>query len=127
MKYLVFFLAVVFMGYSCYSQEKDSCYAGVYLTQDDFVHNQLSSKINTGIKGNKVDFTIPSDMTLTVKIVTPDTTLKFEPGSIYGYNDCGKIARYYAGGKELDTQEDFYKLEEVGGLVIYSSLFISDK
>jgi len=109
-----------------YSQAKDSCETGVYITQDDFVNNRLSYKINTSEKGNKLEFTFPSDMTLAVKIITPDTTFKFIPGSIYGYNDCGKIFRYFEGGKELNAQAEYYKIEEAGELILYSSGFISD-
>ena len=57
--------------------------------------------------------------------MTPDTTFKFPPGTIYGFSECGSIYRYYPGGKELNAQEDFYKIEEAGGLIIYSSVFVS--
>src|SRR5262249_39894722 len=63
---------------------------------------------------------------LAVKVITADTTLKFDAGSIYGFNDCGKVFRYFQGGKELNAQEDYYKVEEINGLVIYSSAFVSD-
>lgn len=125
MKYLAV-LAIVLLTRITYSQEPDTCHAGVYITQDDFIHNRLSYKINTGQKGNKLDFTIPSDLTLTLKLITPDTTYKFPPGSIYGYNECGKIFRYYPGQGELNAQEDFYRIEEAKALIIYSSVFISD-
>src|SRR5258705_5038624 len=110
MKYLLSSLAALLITHMTYSQQPDSCYAGLYVTQDDFIHNRLSYKINTGLKGNKLDFTIPADLSLTLKLITPDTTYKFTPGTIYGYNDCGKIFRYYPEGGELNAQEDFYKV-----------------
>ena len=119
-------MILLFIVIRGHSQNADSCLSGVYVTQDDFVHNRLSHQINTGEKGNKIDFTFPADLSLAVKITTPDTTLKFEPGTIYGYNNCGKVSRYFKGGKELNAQEDYYELEEVGNLVIYSSILISD-
>jgi len=120
-------LACLFLLHTGYSQKQDSCISGVYITKEDFSHNHLSHKINTGEKGTKLEFSFPADLTLAVKIITPDTTLKFEAGSIYGFNDCGKVFRYFRGGKELNAQEDYYKVEEVGGLVIYSSAFVSDE
>jgi hypothetical protein len=108
-----------------HSQKKDSCFAGAYITQDDFINNDLSYKINTADKGYKLSFTFPADFTLTLKIMTPDSTFKFAPGTIYGFSECGSVYRYYPGGKELNAQEDFYKIEEAGGLIIYSSVFVS--
>ena len=108
-----------------HAQKKDSCFAGVFITQDDFVNNHLSYKINAAAKDYKLSFTFPADFTLTLKIVTPDTIFKFAPGTIYGFSECGNVYRYYPGGKELNAQEDFYKIEEVGGLIIYSSAFVS--
>jgi hypothetical protein len=108
-----------------HSQQTDSCLAGVFINQSDFVNYDLSYKINTAAKDYKLSFTFPADFTLTLKIVTPDTTFKFPPGTIYGFSECGSIYRYFHGGKELNAQEDFYKIEEAGGLIIYSSVFIS--
>jgi len=108
-----------------HSQKKDSCFAGVFITQDDFVNNNLSYKINTDVKDNKVSFTFPADFTLTLKIVTPDATFRFVPGTIYGFSECGSLYRYYPGGKELNAQEDYYKIEQAGGFIIYSSVFVS--
>jgi hypothetical protein len=108
-----------------HSQKAEPCFAGVFITQDDFISNHLSYKINTALKDYKLSFTFPADFTLTLKIVTPDSTLKFPPGTIYGFSECGSVYRYYSGGKELNAQEDFYKIEEAGGLVIYSSVFVS--
>jgi hypothetical protein len=108
-----------------HSQQTDSCIAGVFINQHDFVNNDLSYKINTADKDYKLSFTFPADFTLTLKIMTPDTTFKFPPGTIYGFSECGSLYRYYAGGKELNAQEDFYKIEEAGGLTIYSSVFVS--
>ncbi|HET6544427.1 MAG TPA: hypothetical protein VFG46_28275 [Chryseolinea sp.] len=118
-------VAVLLFILPAYSQKTDSCFAGVFITQDDFVNNHLSYKINTAAKDYKLSFTFPADFTLTLKIVTPDTIFKFAPGTIYGFSECGRVYRYYPGGKELNAQEDFYKIEEAGGLIIYSSAFVS--
>lgn len=99
--------------------QKDTCMAGVYLTYNDFVTNRLSNKINTQIKGNKFGFILFKE---TIKISTPETKIKYAPGSIYGYSYCGTQFRYSPGG-ELYAPEDYYKIEEVGGIVIYSSVF----
>jgi len=108
-----------------YSQKIDSCFAGVFITQDDFLNNRLSHKINTAAKDYKLGFTFPADFTLTLKIKTPDSTFKFVPGSIYGFSECGRVYRFYPGGKEWNAQEDFYKIEEADGLILYSSVFVS--
>ncbi len=108
-----------------HAQKKDSCFAGIFITQADFVNNHLSYKINTDVKGYKLSFTFPADFTLTPKIITPDTTFKFAPGNIYGFSECGRLYRYYPGGKEWNAQEDYYKIEQAGGLIIYSSVFVS--
>jgi hypothetical protein len=118
-------VAVLLFVLSAHAQKIDSCFAGVFMTQDDFVNNRLSYKINTAVKDYKLSFTFPADFTLTLKIVTPDTVFKFAPRSIYGFSECGNVYRYYPGGKELNAQEDFYKIEEAGGLIIYSSAFVS--
>lgn len=118
---LVFFLLTI----PAYSQKPDSCFAGVFITQDDFLSNHLSHKINTAAKDYKLGFTFPADFTLTLKIKTPDSTYKFVPGSIYGFSDCGHVYRFYPGGKEWNAQEDFYKIEQTGGLILYSSVFVS--
>ena len=118
-------VTVLLLILPAHSQKTDSCPAGVFITQDDFINNDLSYKINTGVKDYKLSFTFPADFTLTLKIMTPDTTFKFTPGTIYGFSECGRVYRYYPGGKELNAQEDFYKIEEAGGLIIYSSVFVS--
>ena len=118
---VAFFLFVL----PAHSQKTDSCFAGVFITQADFINNHLSYKINTADKDYKLSFSFPADFTLTLKIMTPDTTLKFAPGTIYGFSECGSVYRFYPGGKELNAQEDFYKIEEAGGLIIYSSVFVS--
>jgi hypothetical protein len=118
-------VAVLLFTLSAHSQKTDSCFAGVFITQDDFTNNHLSHKINTNDKDYKLTFTFPADLTLTLKIMTPDSTFKFAPGTIYGFSECRKLYRYYPGGKELNAQEDFYKIEEAGGLIIYSSVFVS--
>jgi hypothetical protein len=108
-----------------HAQKTDSCFAGVFITQDDFINHRLSHKINTAVKDHKLGFTFPADFTLTLKIVTPDSTFKFAPGSIYGFSECGRVYRFYPGGKELNAQEDFYRIEEARGMIIYSSVFVS--
>ncbi len=120
---LVFLLMLPVL--TVHSQQTDSCVAGVFITKNDFVNNNLSYQINTADKNHKLSFTFPADFTLTLKIVTPDTTFKFTPGTIYGFSECGSIYRYYPGEKELNAQEDFYKIEEAGGLILYSSVFVS--
>ncbi|AYB30329.1 hypothetical protein D4L85_06880 [Chryseolinea soli] len=118
---MAFFLCIL----SAHAQKTDPCIAGVFITQDDFINDHLSYKINTAAKDYKLGFTFPADFTLTLKIVTPDSTFKFAPGSIYGFSECGRVYRFYPGGKELNAQEDFYKIEEAGGLILYSSVFVS--
>lgn len=119
-------LILMLSGLEIRAQEKDSCLAGVFITQDDFINNRMSHQIDTKEDGFKLDFSFPADLSMTLKIVTPDETIKFAPGKIYGYAECGKIFRFFHGGKELDAQEDYYKIEEaVPGLVIYSSEFVS--
>lgn len=107
------------------AQSRPSCYSGVYKTSDDFMHDRLSYKVSTAETGYKLDFTFPADLTLTLKIEDEDTTMKFPPGSIYGFRDCHKVYRFFPGGKELNVQEDYYKIEEAGSLIIYSSAFVS--
>jgi hypothetical protein len=104
--------------------QKDSCYAGVYLTENDFVNNHLYQKINTSAPGYQLKFPPVADWKLEVKIVTPDNVYKFPQGSIYGYSECGKRYRYSPGGR-LYAIEDFYKVEEIGPLIIYTSVFNS--
>jgi outer membrane pore protein E len=106
------------------AQSEKPCTAGIYKTEQDFIHNRLSHKINTGDKGNKFRFLFPADLKLTIKMETPDSTMEFKPGSVYGYQLCGKRYRYYPGG-DLLAQEDFYGVEEEGGLIIYSSVHVS--
>jgi hypothetical protein len=108
------------------AQQKEACYAGVFVTQQDFLNDRLSDKINTDEVGNKFTFDFPADMTLTLKITRRDSSLKFPPGSIYGYNECGKIYRYFSGGRELSAQKDYYKIEATAkGFILYSSEFVS--
>src|SRR5438067_564138 len=63
------------------AQEKKSCVAGVYHTVGDFADDRLSHKINTAEKGDKFEFLFPADLRLTIRIIKPDTTLDFKPGS----------------------------------------------
>jgi hypothetical protein len=106
--------------------EKDDCVAGVFVTQQEFIKGHLSHKIDPTQKGSKLEFNFPADITLTLKIITPDSAFIFPAGSIYGYRDCEKIFRFFRGGKELNVQEDFYQIEEAEqGFVVYSSEFVS--
>lgn len=103
----------------------DSCYQGVYIAYEDFIKNQLSYKVKRKMKGTRFGFAFP---TKTIRIVRPDTTVKFRTGSIYGYFDCGSFYRY-SPDVELLSPEDYYKIEEMGGeelgrLVIYTSVFM---
>jgi outer membrane pore protein E len=99
--------------------QKDTCMAGVFLTYNDFLNNKLTNKIDTKIKGNKFGFILFKE---TIKVITPETKIKYAPGSIYGYYYCGMRYRYSPGG-ELYAPEDYYKIEEMDGIVIYSSVF----
>src|ERR1043166_1775454 len=123
MRFFWTLISIIFL--SCFSaQENKPCIAGVYQTAEDLLANKLSHKINTAEKGDKFGFLFPADLKLTIRIVKPDTTLEFKPGSVFGYSECGKKYRYYPGG-DLLAQEDFYGIEEKGGLIIYSSKFVS--
>ena len=105
-----------------HAQKIDSCYAGVYITKEDFINHSVSYITNIGAKGNRLNFTFPAG-NMVLKIVTHDNaTLKYRPGEIYGYTECGYIFRYSKGG-ELYAPEDYYRVEESGELVIYSSRF----
>jgi len=123
MKKIFFILVFVLVEYPVFAQI-DSCYAGVYLTKDDLINDHLSYKVNLSENGNKLKFPPIADWKLEVKIVTPSQTHKFPAGSIYGYYQCGRIYRYSRGGS-LYSIEDFYRIEEVGSLVIYTSVFNS--
>jgi hypothetical protein len=106
------------------AQKKDTCFAGVYLSERDFLNNTVSHKIDKSVEGNKLEFIMPADLTLTLKLETENSTLKFAPGEIYGYYNCGSKYRY-SPGTELNAQEDYYKILEGGELVLYSSEFVS--
>ena len=124
MKRGFFVITLILTTVAVFGQSKDSCYAGVYLTKADFVAKHLTHKINENIKGDKLKFTFPADLTFTIKIISPDSTIIFKPGTIFGYYECGEIFRY-SPGTEWNGQEDYYKIEESKGLIIYSSAFIS--
>lgn len=111
-------ISIILMQELGYTQSSDSCYAGVYLNVTDFIQNKITNKINVNKKGN--DFKIK--MNYVVKIITPDTVIKYKEGSIYGYYLCGRKCRY-SSKAELKAPEDFYKIEETKGLIIYTSLF----
>jgi hypothetical protein len=57
-------VAVLLFTLPAYSQKTDSCFAGVFITQDDFINNHLSYKINTDVKDHKLSFTFPADLHL---------------------------------------------------------------
>ncbi len=101
------------------AQKKDSCYAGVYLNKTDFVQNHLSYKINEDIKGDKLKFAFPADLTFELKLVKQDSVMRFKPGTIYGYYECGAVFRY-SSGTAINAQEGYYKIEEAKELIIYS-------
>jgi len=124
MKNIIHLIVFNAVAVGAFAQNTGSCYAGVYVNKNDFISNTLSYKINEYKKGDNFQFTFPADLTLTLKISKADSTVKFKPGSIYGYYECGSICRY-SPGTEWNGQEDYYKIEEVKGLVIYSSVFIS--
>jgi hypothetical protein len=118
---LILLMMIATVGFA---QVKVCCYGGVYLDKADFLANRLSYKINECVKGDNIRFSFPADLTLTLKISKPDSVFTFKPGTIYGYYECGNIYRY-SPGTEWNGQEDYYKIEEVKSLVIYSSVFIS--
>jgi hypothetical protein len=115
-------LLFIIHSLSFFCQKDDTCHAGIYITKEDYLKNRLSHQVNTADKGYKFSFPPPADARLTIKIETPDTTLKFKEGTLFGFAACGSIFRYSAGG-ELYAPEDFYRVEESKGLVIYRSAF----
>src|SRR5689334_17510333 len=106
------------------AQEKKSCVAGIYETSEDLLKDKISHQIVTGENDNKLSFEFPADLKLAIKIVKPETTLVFKPGTVFGFTECGHKFRYYEGG-DLTAHEDFYRIEESKGLVIYTSAFVS--
>ncbi|MFY9308240.1 MAG: hypothetical protein WAQ28_04235 [Bacteroidia bacterium] len=116
---LIYLIAHIQMAFA---QKDNTCISGVYLSYTDYINNNLTHSINTKIEGNSFGF-IP--FSKTIKVVTPDSTLKFNTGSIWGYKDCTGTYRY-SPDVELLSPEDYYKIEENGGereLTIYSSVF----
>jgi hypothetical protein len=103
------------------AQAAKNCDAGIYKTAEDLKNRRVTHKVHTGEKGYDFGFLFPADMKLTIKIVRPDTTLEFKPGTVFGYEECKRQFRYYKGG-DLLSPEDFYRVEETAGLVIYSSV-----
>jgi hypothetical protein len=119
MKNQIFALVfIAFIVRSGHAQKKDSCYAGVYLNFADFIKNRVVQKINTDREG----YDIKIKMNDAVKITTPDTLIQYKGGSIFGYYVCGNRYRY-SPGNELNAPEDFYKIEDTTGLILYSSVF----
>lgn len=117
-------LAVQLLSGSSSAQGDTACVAGIYRTAGDLVQGRLEHRINTGLENYKFDFLFPADLKLTIRIQKPDTTLEFPPDSVYGYRRCERDFRYFQGGGLL-AQEDFYRIEEKGGLIIYTSAFVS--
>ncbi len=117
-------LAFLLMSLSlvAFAQKSDQGYAGVYMTKENFINNRLSYKINTADKGDKLKFIPIADWTLTIRIVTPDSVQTFKRGTIYGYYENGKVYRYAPPGN-LYAAEDYYRVEDDRGLVIYTSEF----
>lgn len=93
--------------------------AGVYLNYDDFINNHLTNAIDVKMPGSKFGFMF---LRKTLKISNGNISVKYPPGSVYGYYYCGVRYRYSAGG-ELYAPEDYYRVEEQGSLIIYSSVF----
>ncbi|HKR05281.1 MAG TPA: hypothetical protein VJY62_11670 [Bacteroidia bacterium] len=113
------FILSVFITHISIAQKIDFCYAGVYLTNNDLVNKHLSNAVNTMIKGNSVGFASSGK---TIKVITSGKTVKFKPGSISGFYDCDATYRY-SPDVELYSPEDYYRIEEIGDLVIYTSVF----
>lgn len=105
-------------------EKKDTCHAGVYITESDFLNYRLSHKIRENSKGYKFGLSAPADLKLEIRIEKPDTVLKYKAGSAYGFAECGKNYRYFK-GDELDAPDDFYRVEETAGLVIYTSALVT--
>src|SRR4051812_44472700 len=120
MKRITLILFLITAQYFAFAKQ-DSCIAGVYRTKEDLINNHLTCKINMGKAGYKLTFPMVADVKLEIKIVTPDSTYKFPKGSVYGYAECGKRYRYSPGGR-IYAIEDFYKIEEAGHVIIYTSL-----
>ncbi len=111
-----------FILYSATAQNQDSCFVGVYLTLNNFQHNQISNKTNTDQAGN--NYKLSADGT--VKISSKDAVIKYNADTIYAVNLCGSIYRYSNKG-ELYAPQDFYKIEDTKGLIIYTSMYWGGK
>ena len=122
-RFLFFLFLLVFFGYKISAQKTDSCYAGVYITKNDFLKNHLSHTINESAKGEKLVYVPVADLSLTIKIVDMDSSVTFKPGSIFGYYECGDVFRY-SPGTEINALEDYYKIEEAKELILYTSALI---
>jgi len=113
---------ILLIQQSVFAQNPAPGYSGVYLTKADFIANHLSYQVNTHAPGCKLEFPPIADWALTIRIVTPESVNKFKAGSVYGYYDNGKVYRFAASG-DIYVPEDFYRIEEDKGLVIYSPEF----
>jgi hypothetical protein len=122
-KFLLLLFLLSITAYKTSAQKSDSCYAGVYLDKNDFLKNHLSHKINESIKGEKLVYVPIADLSLTIKIVDKDSVVKFKPGSIFGYYECGDVFRY-SPGTEINAEEDYYKIEEAKDIIIYTPAMI---
>ncbi len=122
MKKITLFLFLILIRQIVFAQKNEPGYAGVYLTKENFINNRISYKINTGNKGYKLEFPPIADWALEIRSVTPDSVHKFKPGTVYGYYDNGKIYRY-APDDDQYVPEDYYKIVDDKGLIIYTSEF----
>ena len=108
--------------YSATAQSQDSCFVGVYLTKNNFTSNQVLNKINADKKGNSYKLNSNG----IIKIVINDTIIKYSADTIYAVNLCGAIYRY-SNKDELYAPQDFYKIEDIKGLILYTSMYWGGK
>lgn len=112
---------------SIFSQDNQCIGAGVYLTYDGFVNNKLSNKVNFNQQGSKFKFAFPNWYPRsTIKIITSDTTkywqrssIKFKPGSVYGYYKYGKKYRYFETNEIFSPRGYFEVIKAMKGLIVY--------
>jgi hypothetical protein len=115
----LFLLSFFLVSGVVFAEKIDSCYAGIYVTQSDFLQNRASFKINENVSGYNLGFTFPADLTFELKIITPDSIMRIKPGTVYGYFECGSVYRY-SFGTGIEAQDGYYKIEEIKEMVIYS-------
>jgi len=122
--YYIIILYSILLPINIFSQV-DSCYAGVYISYDDYQNNKITYKVNLSYKKNNLEF-VP--LSKTIKISTKDSCIRFKPGTIYGFYKCGSTYRY-SPNEELLSPEDYYRILEMSILesdkmIIYSSVFL---